>query len=149
MSGSMKSSRIAVLAVVLLALTIVPFVSDDTDAMAVINNGDGQVSWDFDNMDGGYIRFSVNNLDGSFTMDVTVYEGDDVVATLEGVRVAANSVTEVTVDSSDGWFEVGVDDGLYAVKVHVTAVYEYFTGDTYTVNAKLDIWLPGEYRETA
>ena len=59
MSGSMKSSRIAVLAVVLLALTIVPFVSDDTDAMAVINNGDGQVSWDFDNMDGGYIRFSV------------------------------------------------------------------------------------------
>ena len=101
MSGSMKSSRIAVLAVVLLALTIVPFAADDADAVAVIDNGEGQVSWDFDNMDGGYIRFSVNNLDGSFTMDVTVYEGDDVVATLEGVRVAANSVTEVTVDMPD------------------------------------------------
>ena len=101
MSDSMKSSRIAVLAVVLLALTIVPFAADDADAVAVINNGDGQVSWDFDSMDGGYIKFSVNNLDGSFTMDVTVYEGDRAVATLEGVRVAANSVTEVTVDMPD------------------------------------------------
>ena len=32
---------------------------------------------------------------------MTVYEGDNLVATLTGVRVAANSVTEVTVDMPD------------------------------------------------
>lgn len=94
----------------------------------------------------GYDTSAPVELDGSgstLDYDVTMADGYRVSVVTPGMG------TEVTVDSSDGWFEVGVDDGLYAVKVHVTAVYEYFTGDTYTVNAELDIWLPGEYRETA
>lgn len=137
----MKATRIAVLIVALLAVAMVPLAADDADATAVINNGGDDLRWEFDNMDGGYIAFSVNNLDGSFTMDVTVYENynsstgtGNVVGSLEGIRVAAGTVTEVTVDmpgftsvgthtltvvcTPEGQF--GTNQNLFTVTVEVT-----------------------------
>lgn len=110
----MKATGIAALiAILAIALAVVPALGDDSDALATINNGSDEVSWEFNNSDGGYISFSVNNLNGSFTMDVTVYENYNassgtgkVVGTLENFRVPANGVTEIRVDMPD-FTEVG------------------------------------------
>ena len=40
-------------------------------------------------------------------------------------------------------------DGYYALKIYVTAVHEYFDGDTMTVTGELDIWRPGVYQASA
>lgn len=103
------------------------------------NTGGPMNMWD------GYDTASPIELDDSgSTLDYdTMFDGYRISVKTQGMGTA------VTVDTSDGWFEVGVNDGVYAVKVHVTAAYEYYTGDTYTINGELDIWLPGEYRTTS
>lgn len=87
----------AVLAV--LAIALVPIAMDEADAVASVNNE--KTDFTFDNDDGGTLTFSVTNDGSAFTMDVTVTEGSSTVATLTGVTVERNAVTEVSVPMKD------------------------------------------------
>ena len=128
----MNASRIAAIVIALLAVAVVPLAAEDSDATAVINNGDGEISWEFDNMDGGYISFSINNLDGSFVMDVIVYEGDREVGSLEGVRVAANGVTDVTVNMPN-FTEVGT----HTLRVECSPAGQFDGGHSFTLSVEV------------
>lgn len=73
------------------------------------------------------------------------FEGNMV----DGYRIeleAPGMGEHITIGNSDGWFDIGVGDGLYAVKVQITALYEYAMGATFTATGELDIWLPGEFQ---
>ena len=75
--------------------------------------------------------------------DIRIAEGYSLTVSTPGMG------TSVDIDASDGWFIIGVDDGYYALKIYVTAVYEYFDGNTMAVTGELDIWLPGVYQASA
>ena len=68
-------------------------------------------------------------------------EGDDVVATLEGVRVAANSVTEVTVDPATLSLTVG-QEAYPTVTVEGTGAFDKgyvaYSNDATKVEVKPD-----------
>ena len=97
----MRTGYAAAIAIVaMLALTIVPAIGDEADAVAYIDSPDG--AFEFDNMNGGTLKFSINNLNGgSFTMDVVVKEGDRIVGSENGISIPAGQVTEVSVDMGD------------------------------------------------
>lgn len=126
-----KYTVIAVLAV--LAFAIVPMAVDDADAEAYIDNGD--VKYDFDNMDGGYITFNVDNTQGGrFTMDAEVREGGRTVATLSGVGIPAGEVTEVTVNMGD--FK---SVGTHTLTVVCTPAGEFPSGqNTFTLTVEVE-----------
>ena len=94
----MKSKYIALVAVVVLALAVVPF--GDADG-AYIEKDD---TFKFDNMSGGTLRFTVVNIGAgasTFTMDVSVTENNKVVASVEGISIPAGERTEVSIKMSD------------------------------------------------
>ncbi len=93
----MRSYRALFAVLAMFVVAISPVLAEDGDA-ATISNPETQFT--FDNMSGGTITFYVDNTDSnkSFTMTVTVYKGDSVVATKENVRVPG--AERVTVDVS-------------------------------------------------
>ena len=94
----MKSKYIALVAVVVLALAVVPF--GDADG-AYVEKDD---TFKFDNMSGGTLRFTVVNTGAgasTFTMDVSVTENNKVVASVEGISIPAGERTEVSIKMSD------------------------------------------------
>lgn len=97
----MKTGYAAAVAVMaMLVLTIIPAMGDDADAIASIDRPDG--AFEFDNMSGGTLKFSINNLNGgSFTMDVVVMEGDREVGSEDGISISAGQVTEVSIGMGD------------------------------------------------
>ena len=94
----MKSKYIALVAVAVLALAVVPF--GDADG-AYVEKDD---TFKFDNMSGGTLRFTVVNTGAgasTFTMDVSVTENNKVVASVEGISIPAGERTEVSIKMSD------------------------------------------------
>ena len=94
----MKSKYIALIAVVVLALAVVPF--GDSDG-AYIEKDD---SFKFDNMSGGTLKFTVVNTGAgasTFTMDVSVTENGKEVASAEGISIPAGERTEVSIKMGD------------------------------------------------
>ncbi len=94
----MRSKYIALIAVVVLALAVVPF--GDSDG-AHIEKDD---TYRFDNMSGGTLTFTVRNTGSgatSFEMDVVVTENGKQVASLTGVSIPAGEDTKVSVKMGD------------------------------------------------
>ncbi len=94
----MKSKYIALIAVVVLAIAVVPF--GDADG-AYIEKDD---SFKFDNMSGGTLKFTVVNTGAgasTFTMDVSVTENGKEVASAEGISIPGGERTEVSIDMGD------------------------------------------------
>lgn len=98
----MKTGYAAAIAIVaMLALAIVPAIGDDADAVASIDTPSG--AFEFDNMNGGTLTFTVVNPSGSpsFTMDVSVKENDKEVASATDVYIPAGESTVVSIDMGD------------------------------------------------
>lgn len=94
----MKSKYIALVAVVVLALAVVPFA--DADGAYI----EKQDTVRFDNMSGGTLTFTVDNTGAgasSFTMDVSVTENGREVASATGISVPAGEKTKVSIGMGD------------------------------------------------
>lgn len=129
----MKTGYAAAVAVMaMLILTIVPAIGDDADAIAYIDSPDG--TFEFDNMSGGTLKFSINNLNGgSFMMDVVVKEGNREVGSEVGISIPAGEVTEVSVGMG-GFKSVGT----HTLTIVCTPEEQFPTGqNTITVTVEV------------
>ncbi len=128
----MKSKYIALIAVVVLALAVVPF--GDADGLASTERPDGTLK--FDNMSGGTLTFTVRNTGAgatSFEMDVVVTENGKEVASLTGFNVPAGASTKVSVDMGD-FKSVGSHH-----LVVTCSPSDMFEGSTYTFSVDVEV----------
>ncbi len=127
----MKSKYIALVAVVVLALAVVPF--GDSDGLASTEKDD---TYKFDNMSGGTLTFTVRNTGAgatSFEMDVVVTENGKQVASLTGFNVPAGEITKVSVKMGD-FKSVGTHH-----LVVTCSPSDMFEGNTYTFSVNVEV----------
>lgn len=127
----MKSKYIALVAVVVLALAVVPF--GDSDGLASTEKDD---TYKFDNMSGGTLTFTVRNTGAgatSFEMDVVVTENGKQVASLTGFNVPAGEITKVSVKMGD-FKSVGTHH-----LVVTCSPSDMFEGSTYTFSVNVEV----------
>ena len=128
----MKSKYIALIAVMVLAIAVVPF--GDSDGLASTEKSGDTLK--FDNMSGGTLTFTVRNTGAdatSFDMDVTVTENGKEVASLTEFNVPAGEITKVSISMGD-FKSVGSHHLIVTCSPS-----DMFEGNTYTFSVDVDV----------
>ncbi len=141
----MNSKQIVALAfVAVLALALVPAAAGDSDASTAYVSNDSSYGG-FDSMNGGTLTFTVNNRSGgSFTMDVAVYEGSNLVGSTTAAIAAGDSSAQVSVDMG-GFTSVGTHTVTVSMSVvsgsNVTLDHTSFTATIVVDQNILNNWV--------
>ena len=115
----MRYIRTIIAIALLFAVLAVPMAESDATLTISDTGSDAK----FDTFNGGSLSFKVKNTGEACTIDVTVKNGDRVVATANGCPIAAEGTTTVTVNMKDF-----TQAGTYDLVVSCTCATDVFEG---------------------